>query len=259
MRKTCRSLLATALLAAFCLPAVAALTDEIQVYTDEINEPGEFGLELHTITYPSGRRTQDYPGEVVTHRSLFLTPEFSWGLSKTFEAGLYLPIARDGGTDNLYMAGAKLRLKWLPVKADEVEGGWFAGANLEVGRVAHRFEAVRSNAELRIMLGWRNQDWLFGMNPVIGKELSDNPSSKLGYGLGVKGTRRVADGIALGLEYYSDRGQIGRTLPWSEQDNKLFLVMDYDHKPWIFNLGIGHGLTDSAEKTTLKAIFELPF
>jgi len=36
--------------------AGAALSDEIQVYTDDINAPGEFGLELHVNTTPKGRR-----------------------------------------------------------------------------------------------------------------------------------------------------------------------------------------------------------
>ncbi|RTL55827.1 MAG: hypothetical protein EKK46_05710 [Rhodocyclaceae bacterium] len=237
----------------------AALTDEIQVYTDEINDPGEFGVELHAITFPRGRKTPDYAGEVTTDHSLFVTPELSWGLTKTLEAGLYLPGVRDGATGHLYLAGVKGRIKWLPIKGDEETGGWFAGANLEVGRVGQRFNQVRSNAELRIMGGWRNEDWLLGVNPVIGWELSDAAAGKPGYGFGLKGTRRVAEGMALGLEYYTDRGQIGATLPWEDQDNKLFVVMDYDRKPWVFNLGIGKGMTHAAEKTTLKAIFELPF
>ena len=37
--------------------AHAALIDEIQVYTDDINAPGQFGLELHLNTTPKGRST----------------------------------------------------------------------------------------------------------------------------------------------------------------------------------------------------------
>lgn len=239
--------------------AHAALYDEIQVYTDDIDEPGEFGVELHSIFFPAGKRERAYPGEVTSHHSFYLTPELSYGLTRTLEVGFYLPLARDGATGNWYAPGAKPRIKWLPLKGDEAAGGLFAGANLEVGRVAKRFEAVRTNAELRIMLGWRDEDWRFGFNPVISKELSDNPSPRFGYGLGAKGTRRVGEGLALGLEYYSDRGEIGRTLPWNEQDNKLFVVLDYEAKPFAVSIGVGRGLTDAAEKTTLKAIWELPF
>ncbi len=240
-------------------PAVAALSDEIQVYTDEINEPGEFGVEVHVITFPHGRKTPDYPGEVTSDHSLFVTAELSWGLTRTVDVGLYLPTVRDGRSGDLALAGAKGRIKWLPLKGDADSGGWFAGANLEIGRVGQRFNQVRSNAELRLMSGWRDPDWLLAFNPVLSWELSDNPSGKTGYGFGAKGSRRVAEGLALGLEYYSDRGQLGQTLPWQEQDNKLFLILDIDRKPWLVNVGIGKGMTTAAEKTTLKAIFELPF
>lgn len=60
-----------AILSILSLNAAAALVDEIQVYTDDINTPGEFGVELHVNTFPHGRKTPDYPGEVTTHRTLF--------------------------------------------------------------------------------------------------------------------------------------------------------------------------------------------
>ena len=84
-------------LAAFALtmataasPCYAALSDEIQVYTDDINVPGRFGLELHVNTTPRGRSVPDYPGEVVPDRGLRITPELSYGLTPSFEAGLYV-------------------------------------------------------------------------------------------------------------------------------------------------------------------------
>src|ERR1019366_4636367 len=77
------------------VPARAVMIDEIQVYTDDINKPGEFGLELHVNTTPKGRSTPDFPGEITPWHSLRVTPEFSYGLTKHLEAGLYLPYARD--------------------------------------------------------------------------------------------------------------------------------------------------------------------
>ena len=44
--------------AALSLPARAVLPDEIQVYDDSINKPGEFGLELHLNATPAGRGTR---------------------------------------------------------------------------------------------------------------------------------------------------------------------------------------------------------
>ncbi len=50
--------------------AHAVMIDEIQVYTDDINAPGKFGLELHLNLTLSGRRVPDYPGEITPHRGI---------------------------------------------------------------------------------------------------------------------------------------------------------------------------------------------
>ncbi len=85
-----RRLCALALAAANLLTAAPALAiqDEIQVYTDDIDSPGEYALETHINTTPRGRKTSDFPGEVAPYRGVRLTPEFSRGLSQTLEAGL---------------------------------------------------------------------------------------------------------------------------------------------------------------------------
>src|SRR5438270_128007 len=72
--------------------ALAALPDEIQVYTSDINKKGEFGLELHVNTTPSGRSTPDFPGEIAPAHGWRLTPEFSYGITPALEGGLYLPL-----------------------------------------------------------------------------------------------------------------------------------------------------------------------
>ena len=76
--------------------ARAVMIDEIQVYTDDINAPGKFGLELHLNITLSGRRVPDYLGEITPHRGIGFSPEFSYGLTKDFEAGLYLLFERTG-------------------------------------------------------------------------------------------------------------------------------------------------------------------
>jgi hypothetical protein len=83
------------LLAVLAAPARAVLPDEIQVYTDDINAPGEFGVELHVNTTPKGRRTPEFANEVAPHHGLRVTPELSWGLTRTLAAGLYFPTTRD--------------------------------------------------------------------------------------------------------------------------------------------------------------------
>lgn len=251
------SLLALAIAATFSLPARADLQDEIQVYDDAINAPGEFGVELHANTTPRGRRTPDYPGEVTPHHGLRLTPEFAWGLTPTLEAGLYLPSASDA-QGHWRLAGLKVRLKWLPWQTQDGRGV-FAGVNLELSRVGARYSAVRSALEARFIAGWRSAEWLAVVNPTLGEGLFDGGSGtspELSWGL--KLARRMGDGLALGPELYLAPGTLARSLPWRQQDNRLYLALDIDRKPWVFNLGLGRGLTEAADRWTVKAIFELP-
>jgi hypothetical protein len=239
-------------------PARAALSDEIQVYDDGINAPRVFGLELHANATPSGRSAPDYPGEVTPNHGLRLTPEFSCGLTEAWEAGLYVPTNRDA-SGNVSLAGWKLRLKWLPVHGAEGEGGWFAGANGELSRLEQKFSSSRDSFELRVMGGYRAQEWLLAVNPVFGWSLSSGyRSSTPDFSLGIKATRKIAAGIALGGEYYSELGTTSRILPLNAQANTLYAVVDVDLKGWGFNFGIGRGLTGSADRYTVKAIFEIP-
>ena len=120
----------------------AGLLDEIQVYIDDINTPGEWGLELHINSTPRGVSKPTYAGEIMNNHGIRFTPEISYGITKTIEAGLYIPMAR-GSDGNLYSAGSKLRLKWLPIQASE-DGGVFGGVNLELSQVKPR-SAIAAN------------------------------------------------------------------------------------------------------------------
>jgi len=55
----------------------AVLQDEIQVYDDEINDKGEFSLELHLNTTPNGVRDSSYPGEIMNQGNTRLTPGYA--------------------------------------------------------------------------------------------------------------------------------------------------------------------------------------
>jgi hypothetical protein len=239
--------------------AHAALSDEIQVYTDDINGPGAAGVEMHVNTTPKGRKTPDYPGEAVPNHGLRVTPEFSYGLTPTVEAGLYLPTNRDSA-GRFELAGAKLRLKWLPLRPPEGGAGWFLGANGELSRLKQRFSQSRSSFELRLMGGYRNDAWLVAVNPVFGWNLSDGlRRGTPDLALATKISRRLGDGTAIGIEYCSELGTTSRVLPWNRQSNSLFAVADLSGKGRDLNVGIGWGVTRSADDLTLKAIVGVPF
>jgi hypothetical protein len=240
-------------------PAPAALPDEIQVYTSDINKPGEFGLELHVNTTPSGRSTPDYPGEIPPAHGWRFTGEFSYGVSPSLEAGLYLPFVL-GAQDRNRFAGPKLRLKWLPLRVDDEGNGAFAGLNFEYSWTNAALEQATQALEVRPIIGWRNADWLVAFNPVLGFDRAGpakgsapafEPSLKVG--------RTVARGVMAGVEYYAGLGPTNDLLPRPEQEHSLYLAFDVDRAPWVFNIGVGRGLTSATDRWTVKAIFEIPF
>ena len=241
------------------LPAHAAVIDEIQVYTDDINKPGEFGLELHVNTTPKGRSTPDFPNEITPRRGLRFTPEFSYGLTRDLEAGLYMSYARDvQGTT--HFAGPKLRLKWLPLQTNEDGLGWFMGVNGEYAWVAPEFEESKNFVELRPIVGYRGRDWLLAANPILSWAMSGpDHNGKPDFNPAVKVARNIAAGIALGVEYYAGLGKINNTLPRPEQSHTLYFALDYERTPWSINIGIGRGLNDATDRWTLKTIIAIPF
>lgn len=245
-------------LSALAPAAHAALSDEIQVYDDAINKPGEFGLELHVNTTPRGRTTPDYPGEITPQHAWRITPEFSYGLSKTWEAGLYLPTIRDANR-NYSLAGVKLRIKWIPQVAPET-GGYFYGANLELAHVKPQFEQATNGLELRPIVGWRDSNWLVAANPVMGYDLNKGQrGGGLDFSPAIKVARNVAEGVALGVEMYSGMGKIAHPLARNAADRMFFIALDVDKGPMPFNIGIGKGLNTVTDKWTVKAIFDIPF
>jgi hypothetical protein len=255
----CRVLLRRLALA-ICVAAVSSTTiaapDEIQVYTEELNDPGEFGVELHVNYVPSGAKAPSYPGEMPSHHMLQVTPEFSYGLTKTLEAGLYVPvaIAPDG---NLYQNGARLRLKYIAPRAED--DAFFWGLNGELGYFARRASESYWALEVRPIIGYRGSDWLVSFNPILDLDLSNNVSRKPTFDPALKVARRVGEGISLGFEYYGEYGPMGQFLPGSERSHYLYAAADIDMKGFDLNLGIGHGYSAASDAWVVKAIVALPF
>lgn len=244
-----RSLLALAFAAG---EAAAALPDEIQVYTDDLEKPGARGVELHVNTTPSGRSTPGYPGEVTPWHSLRVTPEVSWGIARDWDWGFYLPFVRSAEGDYEF-AGAKARLKWLPLRPAE---GLFAGVNAELAYVREKFVQARKTFELRPILGWRGAQWLFAVNPAIGVDLAGEDSGVADFHPSAKLARDIGGKRALGIEYYAALGRLSHFAPRGEQEHTLYLVLDTEATGiWPgLDFGIGRGLTSVTDRWTIKAI-----
>ena len=245
-----------ATLLAFSAPAAFAAPDEIQVYTEEMDDPGEFGLELHVNYAIDGARQAGYEGEKPAHHMLQVTPEFSYGITKSLEAGLYVPfaLAPDGNT---YNNGLRFRLKFI---APREEGeAFFWGLNTEVGYSTRRVSESYWGMELRPIIGYRTDNWLVSFNPILDMSLSNNVSREPNFEPALKVTRRISDGLHGGFEYYGEYGPLHHSAPANERAHYLYAVADIEKKDFDINVGIGHGFDNASDQWVAKAIIAFPF
>ncbi len=239
------------LLMAALLPARAlAQTDEIQVYTGDLAAPGVFNLTLHNNYTPSGAKTPAFPGAIVSNGSLNGVPEWAYGVTPWFEAGLYLPlysVPQHGGPQ---IDGFKLRA--LFAEPDAGKRNFFYGVNFEFSFNSKHWDTQTYTSEIRPIIGWRFGKWDLVINPILDNSwtgishLDFAPSTRLAY--------NISDKWAVAAEEYADLGEVRGFLPTRDQSHQLFGVIDYSGKPFDVEAGIGFGLTPASDKVTLKLI-----
>ena len=241
----------------FHSPAKAALIDEIMVYDGEINQPGQFGLELHLNATPNGSHTQTFNRERVSDQGVRLTPEFAYGLTKTFELGFYLPMIYTPQY-GYEVAGYKPRVKWMPVQSDN-QNPWSLGLNVEYAQLKNGMDDSNKSAEARFIGAWEGKDWTFAINPILDKKLSRNKDETPDFSIyGSALLHREGFFESVGLEYYQALGPYRNFLPSNEQAKQLFLVSNthIEHGPlkeWDIHVGAGYGW-DSADRFTIKMV-----
>src|SRR2546425_11412680 len=101
---------------------VTALTDDIHVYDARLASRCRFNLTLHNNFIPEGLTTPAFAGALLADRSLNGVPEWSYGVSSWFEAGLYLPLYSIGKRTahrSVMLNGVKLRLLFAGPRADD--------------------------------------------------------------------------------------------------------------------------------------------
>ena len=134
-------------------PHVAmAQADEIQVYDGGLAEPGIFNLTLHSNFTPRGVKTPAFPGAVVADQSFNGVPEWAYGVTDWFEAGLYLPLYTRDKSTGWGLDGVKLRTLFAVPHADDRR--FVYGANFEFSYNAKRWDVKRFTSEVRPILGW---------------------------------------------------------------------------------------------------------
>lgn len=248
-----RSVIAFA--AAATLTAAHAAPDEIQVYTDDLNKPGEFGLEMHMNYVTRGDKQAAWDGQSPVHHMFRFTPEFSYGVSEHFDVGLYLPMLRTN-QDEYHLEGAKLRAKYL-VAGDGNPFYW--GLNMELGKVSLRAEEHHWNVEFRPILGYKLTNWEFTLNPILGWSISDRRGGAPAFEPAGKVAYRLTDALSVGVEHYAALGPVNNLLPRGQQEHATFVVMDAKVGGTDVNFGIGHGNSNSQDTWVVKGIVGFGF
>lgn len=227
-----------------------AQTDEIQVYTAEIADPGEFTLTLHDNYTPDGLHTPEFPGAIVPNHVLNGVPEWAYGAKDWLELGVYLPVYSAVPGGHYYVESTKLRTLFVVPHADK--RSFFYGINFEYSRNAVRWEPTRYSGEIRPIIGWRSGPVDLVLNPILDtgfeklKNLDFAPCVRLAYNFSPK--------WAVAVEQYADLGQVRKFLPGDQQSQTTFAVLDYNGKTNV-EFGVGHGENDATNSVVIKLMF----
>ena len=228
--------------------------DEIQVYTGGLAPVGVFNLTWHNNYTPDGIKTPEFPGAIVSNKSLNGVTEWAYGITDWFEGGLYLPLYTHDEGQGWKIDGFKLRTLFAVPHA--AERTFVYGVNIEYSFNAKWWDTKRFTSEVRPIVGWHLNQFDLIFNPIVDtqydgfKNLIFVPSSRLAYNPSPK--------WAVALEEYADYGRVSDFAPASDQAHQLFAVFDWAGALDI-EAGVGFGLTDSSDRFQLKLIVARDF
>lgn len=232
---------------------VARATDEIQVYNAAIAEVGQFTIQQHLNYIALGQKSPPFPGGLASNHSLNGTPEFAYGVTDWWEVGLYLPFSVQD--ERFYSDAFKLRTLFVSPHAEQ--RNFFYGLNFEFSNETPPFSQSRFSMEIRPIIGVRNSDYEFIVNPIVdvhfGKfaEQHFTPAARI--------ARKFGEDLFAGFEYYSDLGQIGHFDKLPDQQHTLFAVTDFKAGVFDVNFGVGYGLTPASDRLVIKTIIGYAF
>src|SRR5712671_3130590 len=93
--------------------------DEIQVYDGGLAAVGVANLTVHNNFTPKGIKQPGFPGAIVSDKSLNGVPEWAYGVTNWFEAGLYMPLYSIDKNRGAVLDGFKLRALFAVPNADD--------------------------------------------------------------------------------------------------------------------------------------------
>src|SRR4029077_11667282 len=106
--------------------------------------------------------------------SLNQVPEWAYGVTAWFEAGLYMPLYSRDKNSGWGINGAKLRALFAVPHADDRT--FFYGSNFEFSFNAKRWDSSRFTSEIRPIIGWHLKPFHIIVNPIVVTR-SDRPKN----------------------------------------------------------------------------------
>src|SRR5437764_8354715 len=234
--------------------SAAFADDEIQIYNAQIAAVGQWTFEQHLNYTFNGRKEPDFPGGLVPNHSLNGTPEFAYGMTDWWEIGFYIPFAVSGSGAFL-SNGAKIRTLFAVPHAGE--RNVFYGVNFELSYETPPFSQTRFASEIRPIVGVRNKEWEFILNPIV--DIGFGALGEADFLPAARLARNFGNDRFIGVEYYTDLGKIGDFLPFEQQRHEIFAVTDFKLADFDIELGLGYGLTSGSERLVAKAIIGYDF
>lgn len=231
----------------------ASATDEIQVYNAGIAAPGQFTIQQHLNYVPMGIKDPPFPGGLVSNGSVNGTPEFAYGVTDWWELGLYLPFAIQ---DQQFLSDSfKLRTLFVSPRADQ--RAFFYGVNFEFSNTTPKFSQSRFGLEIRPIIGIRNADYEFIVNPIV--DVAFGKFGEADFAPAARVARNLGHDLFVGLEYYADFGEIGNFAKLGDQQHTLFAVTDFKLGVFDVDFGVGYGLTPGSDRWVVKSIVGYAF
>jgi hypothetical protein len=236
-------------------PSVLAAPEEIQVYLDDTVERGHVGLDVHQNYALSGLTEPEYLGQRPANHVYRLTPEFYYGVATDLELGVYVLSTLDR-ENRAAVDGAKVRLKYV-APHDEASGG-FWGLNLEVGKSARTLEEHPWNYELKGIAGYRAGRYTVAANLNLDAALGSNAGPTT-MDLDTRFAVRLRGKTEAAIELYDALGPVKHLGHLSAQSHTVYAVLDTDVGPLDLEIGLGRGLTSSADGWVAKLITGVRF
>lgn len=244
---------------AFCLlaPCRLAAQDpfELEVFTPRIASPGEWELGINTNYVARGHTAFDGPF-APTDRQTRMSVELGHGLSPLVEVAAYALVAKQDG-QSADWAGWRLRTRvrapdsWrFPVKV---------GVNVEVEGTNILYGEHKHALEIAPILYWSRGPLALTFDAPFARGLDGTGKEEFEFEPKMSASVGVSRVLTLSTEYYNSPEDAGGTGPELARRQMVipgatFLFGDDFH----WNIGVGIGLSSTADDLVLKTGVEFP-